>query len=118
MAKQFKDNHSHIESVSLEASELLNAKNHAIYGTVLLTSLSNYTGVAGVSPIGDYAGFYVGSAGATISTITYNSTDKHLTYTGETLNSLGLVAGQYYAIDGIRQVTITAGALLLIKKSN
>lgn len=118
MAKQLKDNHTHIESISPEAAELLASKNHAIYGTLLLTSLSNYTGVAGVSPVGDYAGFYVGGSGVTITAITYTTPDKHKTYSTEIINDLELVAGQYYAIDGIKQVTISAGALLLVRKNN
>ena len=111
MAKQLKDNNTHIESISPEAAELLASKNHAIYGTLLLTSLSNYTGVAGVSPVGDYAGFYVGGSGVTITAITYLYPEK---YSGD-VATFPWVAGAFYPIE-FSTLTTSAGNLMLIKK--
>ena len=110
------DNHTDINSVSVEASAELARKNHGLDGTLLLLTTSNYGAGAGIAPDGNYMGFIVGSSGVTISSITYNIPEKHSTYSTETINSLGLVPGIYYPLDGIKTITITAGAILLYKQ--
>ena len=110
------DNHIDINSVSVEASAELARKNHGLDGTLLLLTTSNYGAGAGIAPAGNYMGFIVGSSGVTISSITYNIPEKHTTYSTETINSLGLVPGIYYPLDGIKTITITAGAILLYKQ--
>jgi len=111
------DNHTEIQSISPDAADQLARKNHALDGTLLLTSASNYGLGAGVAPHGNYAGFICGSTLPVISAITFN-TEKHTFYSTETINSLGLIEGQYYPLDGIHTVTITAGAMLLIKQGS
>ena len=110
------DNHTDINSVSVEASAELARKNHGLDGTLLLLTTSNYGAGAGIAPNSNYMGFIVGSSGVTISSITYNIPEKHTTYSTETINSLGLVPGIYYPLDGIKTITITAGAILLYKQ--
>ena len=104
-----------VQGVSRDSANELDRRNHGLSGTVLLLSSSNYTGVAGVAPTGNYIGFVVGSGGVTISSITYNFPEEHTVYTGESLNSLGFVPGAYYPLDGIKTITISAGAILLYK---
>jgi len=109
-----KDNHTHIESVSKYASDAITGKSFGDRGTVLLTSTSNYGAGAGVAPNGNYFGFIVGSDGVTLTSITFNN-NIHQTYSTETIADLGLVEGQFYPLEGIQTLTITAGALLLYK---
>ena len=111
------DNHTNIKSISSEAAEQLARKNHALDGTLLLTSTSNFGAGAGKAPTGNYAGFICGSTIPVISAITFN-TKKHSFYDTQTINDLGLVAGQYIPLDGIVTLTITAGAMLLIKQGS
>ena len=110
-----KDSNLHIKSVDKYAAESINGKSFGNRGTVLLTSTSNYGAGAGVAPNGDYFGFIVGADGATITSITFNDPDLHRTYSTETIADLGLVEGQFYPLEGIKTLTITAGALLLYK---
>ena len=106
-----------IDAIARAVADELDKRNHGLNGTVLLLPSSNYTGSAGQSPLGYYQGFMTGSSGATISAITYWE-DKHQTYGNETLNDLGIDADIYYAIDDIKQVTISAGAILLYRKNS
>lgn len=112
------DNHTFIENVSTDATEQLDKRNHALNGTITLTSTSNFGLGAGISPIGDYAGFITGSTAPTITAATFNYDNKHKFASGETIASLGFVEGAYYPYDGLKQITITAGSLLLIRKNN
>jgi len=105
-----------VDSVSKHASDSFNSKMFGLSGTVLLTSASNYTGTAGESPVGSYTGFIIGSSGVTITTITYSDKGKHLTYTGEDINSLGFVAGQFLPLHSLIQIKISAGSILLYKE--
>lgn len=104
-----------ISELSPEAAAQFDTNSFALRGTVLLTSLSNYGEGAGIAPLGMYSGFIVGGAGVTISSITYEVPSLHNSVAGENINSLGLVAGLFYPLEGITTLTITAGALLLIK---
>jgi hypothetical protein len=67
----------------------------------------------GVAPTGRYSGFIVGGDGATITAITHLEPTK---YAGSMLSAtFPLVAGQFYPV-GFSTLTITAGALMLIKE--
>lgn len=112
-----KDNHTNISSFSTGALLQVDRRNHGLDGTLLLTKDSNFGAGAGVAPHGDYAGFICGSTIPTITAISFN-TEKHSFYSTETIATLGLMEGQYYPLDGIHSVTITAGAMLLIKQSS
>lgn len=111
-----KDINVNMQSADDNAVDQLDKRTHALAGTVLLLSTSNFGGGAGVAPIGEYCGFITGSTAPTISAITYVDKTKHLTAGSEMLNSLGFVAGRYYPISGIKTVTITGGAMLLIRQ--
>lgn len=111
-----KDINVNIESVSKDAAEALSRRNHAFGGTVLLTSSSTYTTTNGQSPIGNYIGFQVGGSGCTINEIIFYDKTMHATSGSETINDLVFNGGEYIPLYGIKQITLSAGSILLFKK--
>ena len=109
------DNHTEIQSISPDAAEQLARKNHALDGTLFLTSTSNYGDGAGIAPTGNYAGFLCGDIVPTITAMTFN-TNKHSFAPGEDATDFVLTSGGFYPLDGIKTVTITAGTMWLIKQ--
>ena len=111
-----KDNRLNISSVSNDALEQLDRRNHALDGAVFLTSTSNFGGGAGIAPTRRYSGFIVLSV-PTITSITFTDSSKYLFATGEDITTVDeyFLEGQYYPLD-FTTLTITAGVLMLIQK--
>ena len=95
---------------------------HAMAGCTLLSSLSEYVDdgadppvpLPGVSPVGSFAGFVVGSAGVTIDDIDFGDyAPMYITDGTEEFPEFQFAAGQVYFLF-FKQITITAGSLLLI----
>jgi hypothetical protein len=81
-------------------------------GAVIFKHDDNLGAGAGIAPTGNYSGFIVGADGATITAITYLEPSK---YRGALVSAtFPVVAGQFYPV-GFSTITITAGALMLIK---
>lgn len=94
----------------------LNARAHASYGVVILTSASVYiTGSAGLSPTGRYTGFVVSESGATVTAATFWDDTINTFAAGEDISDFPVTAGQYYPFPSLKTITITAGAIMLIK---
>ena len=82
-----KDSKSHISSVSNDALDQLDRRNHALDGAVFLNSASNFGDGAGVAPTRRYSGFIVLSV-PTITSITFTDTNKYLFATGEDITTV------------------------------
>ena len=111
-----KDSKSHIASVSSDALDQLDRRNHALDGAVFLNSASNFGDGAGVAPTRRYSGFIVLSV-PTITSITFTDSSKYLFATGEDITTVDeyFLEGQYYPLD-FTTLTLTAGVLMLIQK--
>ena len=98
----------------MDKNEILNASRvgFARDGAVIFKSDDDLGVGEGVAPTGRYSGFIVGADGATIIAITYLEPSK---YKGSLVSTTFPVsAGQFYPV-GFSTITITAGALMLIK---
>jgi hypothetical protein len=93
----------------------LNARAHASYGVVILTSASNFGGGAGISPTGRYTGFVVSESGTTITAATFWDTTVNTFAPTEDISDFPVTAGQYYPFPSLKTITIIAGAIMLIK---
>lgn len=111
-----KDNRLNISSVSNDALEQLDRRNHALDGAVFLNSASNFGGGAGVAPTGKYSGFIVLDV-PTISSITFADSSKYLFAPSQDITTFDeyFLEGQYYPLD-FTTLTLTAGVLMLIQK--
>lgn len=106
-----------ITDISENAANQLSSKQLALAGTVTLTSSSNYGAGTGIAPTGTYSGFIVGGNGVTITSLKFNNT-THSFAPGEDINSLVFVSGLFYPYNGLTDITISAGSILLIRKNN
>lgn len=111
-----KDNRLNISSVSNDALEQLDRRNHALDGAVFLTSTSNFGGGAGIAPTRRYSGFIVLDV-PTISSITFADNSKYLFAPSQDITTFDeyFIQGAYYPLD-FTTLTITAGVLMLIQK--
>ena len=96
------------------ALSIANRISTAAAGKVLLTNTSDYGTGAGIAPVGDYAGFIVGGSGATITAMTPSGKATYNFSAGQNISNFPIVAGQVYFFY-FTTITITAGALMLIK---
>lgn len=93
-----------LEGIKRGVVNALNRKTHAENGIHFLTTATE-------SPDGNYYGFQVGSAGATITAIDFG--DYSSLYTG-VATDFEWVAGQTYLLK-FKSITISAGSLALLK---
>ncbi len=86
-------------------------------GYLFLTSASNYGAGAGISLESEYKGFIVAEGGATITAINFGTLNspKYVFAAGEDISDFTFSSGGVYFMD-FRQITITAGALMLIRR--
>lgn len=104
-----------IQAITRAVVDEMDRRNHALDGGVFLSSASTY-GSAGVAPTDTYSGFIVLST-PTISTITLLDTSKWKIAGNEAITTFDeyFAQGIYYPIP-FSTLTLTAGALILVKK--
>ena len=93
----------------------LDAKTHARYGWVYLTSSSNFTGMStGQSPTGTYVGILF-EADTVISAFTSNDNGKNQISRADATFGATKSGGFYLPWPGLTGITISSGSCYLVK---